>query len=372
MLVVSVMRERATRFERRRTEHLRRARTVIASCPTGLLVARPASMRRILVTGGAGFLGSHLCARLVARGDHVICVDNFYTGRPENVEDLRAHSFELIRHDVAQPDFYVEVDQIYHLACPASPQHYQRNPVRTLKTALLGTMNMLELALQTGARILFTSTSEIYGEPEVHPQREEYWGHANPIGKRSCYDEGKRAGEALMVAYAERHGVQTRIVRVFNTYGPRIYEEDGRVVSNFITQALREQPLTIYGDGSQTRSLCYQSDLVDGLVRMMDHATDPGPVNLGNPREMTVREIADLVLAQTGSRSPIVRRPLPSDDPTRRRPDITKATRILGWEPRVRAEEGIAKTIEYYRSRLPSVRGNGHSQVRSIAIGRDA
>jgi UDP-glucuronate decarboxylase len=274
------------------------------------------------------------------------------------IEGERSRSFELVRHDVVDR-YYAEVDQIYHLACPASPVHYQHNPVRTLKTAVIGTMNMLELAQQTGARILISSTSEIYGEPEVHPQREDYWGHANPIGVRSCYDEGKRCGEALAVAYAKQHGVQSRIVRIFNTYGPRMHEDDGRVVSNFITQALRERPLTIYGDGSQTRSLCFQSDLVDGLLAMMSLDRDPGPVNLGNPTEMTVREIADLVLALTGSSSPLEFRPLPKDDPTRRRPDITRARRVLGWEPRVTPEVGIAETIEYYRARLPRT-ANGH------------
>ena len=319
-------------------------------------------MRRTLVTGGAGFLGSHLCTRLLEEGHHVICLDNFYTGHPDNVRDLvegpSARHFELVRHDVVEP-YYAEVDEIYHLACPASPVHYQRNPVRTLKTAVIGTMNVLELAKETGARLLLTSTSEIYGEPEVHPQREDYWGHVNSVGKRSCYDEGKRCGEALAVAYGEHHGVDVRVVRIFNTYGPRMHEEDGRVVSNFINQALRDQPLTVYGDGSQTRSLCYQSDLVDGLVRMMATASDPGPINLGNPEEMTVREIADLVLELTGSSSPIEHRPLPSDDPTRRRPDISKARKVLGWEPRVAASEGLRETIAYYRGRLPARRGNG-------------
>ena len=325
---------------------------------------------RCLVTGGAGFLGSHLCTRLVEEGHYVIALDNFYTGRPENVRHLAegpyARAFELVRHDVVDR-YYAEVDRIYHLACPASPPHYQRNPVRTIKTAVLGTMNMLELAQQTGARVLLSSTSEIYGEPEVHPQREDYWGHANPIGKRSCYDEGKRCGEALGVAYAMHHGVEVRIVRIFNTYGPRMHEEDGRVVSNFINQALRERPLTIYGDGSQTRSLCYQSDLVEGLLLMMDLATDPGPVNLGNPDEMTVLAIAELVQELVGSRSPIEHRPLPSDDPTRRRPDIAKAKLVLGWEPRVTPRDGLLETIEYYRSRLPTRTGNGHHTPRAAA-----
>jgi UDP-glucuronate decarboxylase len=320
-------------------------------------------MRRILVTGGAGFLGSHLCERLLDEGHHVICLDNFYTGHAENVAHLiegpHARRFELVRHDVVD-HYYVEVDQIYHLACPASPPHYQRNPVRTLKTSILGTMNMLELAQQTGARVLITSTSEIYGEPEIHPQREDYWGHVNPIGKRSCYDEGKRCGEAMAVAYAQQHRVNVRVVRIFNTYGPRMNEYDGRVISNFITQALREQPITIYGDGSQTRSLCYQSDLINGLLAMMDSASDPGPVNLGTQQELSVREIADTILQLTKSSSKIEHHPLPSDDPTRRRPDISKARRVLGWQPRVTLAEGLAETIEYYRSRLPSRRFNGH------------
>lgn len=301
----------------------------------------------------------------------MICLDNFYTGHPENVAHLiagaHARSFELVRHDVVDR-FYAEVDEIYHLACPASPVHYQHDGVRTLKTAVIGTMNVLDLAQQTGARILIASTSEVYGEPDVHPQREDYWGHANPVGKRSCYDEGKRCGEALAVAYAAQHQVAIRIVRIFNTYGPRMHEEDGRVVSNFISQALTGKPLTIYGDGSQTRSLCYQSDLIDGLVAMMNLGVDPGPINLGNPEEMTVRAIAELILERTGSRSPIVHRPLPADDPTRRRPDISKAKRILRWEPRVTAAEGLATTIEYYRSRLPMHRENGHRAPRAAAL----
>ena len=313
-------------------------------------------MRRILVSGGAGFLGSHLCERLVEDGHHVICLDNFYTGHPDNVAAIaqgpHAQRFELVRHDVVEP-FYAEVDEIFHLACPASPVHYQRNPVRTIKTAVLGTMNLLELALQTGARMLITSTSEVYGEPEQHPQREEYRGHVSTTGPRACYDEGKRCGEALATAFATQHNVATRIVRIFNTYGPRMHELDGRVVSNFINQALRDEPLTVYGDGSQTRSLCYQSDLIEGLVAMMALATDPGPVNLGSPTELTVLAIAKLVLELTGSHSAIEHHPLPKDDPTRRRPDITKAQRVLGWQPRVAPAEGLAATIEYYRSRLP-------------------
>jgi UDP-glucuronate decarboxylase len=328
-------------------------------------------MRRVLITGGAGFLGSHLCARLVENGDHVICLDNFYTGNPENVAQLRtgpyANRFELVRHDVVDR-YYAEVDEIYHLACPASPPHYQRNPVRTLKTAVMGTMNVLELAQATGARVLIASTSEIYGEPEIHPQREDYWGHVNSIGKRACYDEGKRCGEALGAAFAEQHRVETRIPRIFNTYGPRMREDDGRVISNFVTQALRGEPLTIYGDGSQTRSLCFYSDLIDGLIRLMAHPSDPGPVNLGNPEELTVREIAELVRDLSGSASTIDYRPLPSDDPTRRRPDISKARRVLGWEPRVAAVDGIARTIEYFRGRIPARSTNGRSTARHAAV----
>jgi UDP-glucuronate decarboxylase len=328
-------------------------------------------MRRALITGGAGFLGSHLCARLVDAGYHVLCLDNFYTGHADNVAELRtgphAHRFELIRHDVVDP-YYAEVDEIYHLACPASPPHYQRNPVRTLKTAVMGTMNVLELAQATGARVLIASTSEIYGEPELHPQREDYWGHVNPIGKRACYDEGKRCGEALAVAYAQQHGVDIRVPRIFNTYGPRMHEEDGRVISNFITQALRGEPLTIYGDGSQTRSLCFYADLIDGLMRLMERTRDPGPVNLGNPEELTILQIAELVRELTGSSSPLEVRPLPSDDPTRRRPDITKARRVLGWEPRVSAAEGIARTVEHFRAVLRVRSSNGHAALeRAVA-----
>jgi UDP-glucuronate decarboxylase len=319
-------------------------------------------MRRTLVTGGAGFLGSHLCSRLLDAGHEVVCLDNFFTGRRENLDHLTggdvARRLDIVRHDVVEP-WYGEVDEIYHLACPASPVHYQRNPVRTLQTAVLGTMNMLELAQRTGARVLLSSTSEIYGEPEVHPQPETYWGHVNPIGPRSCYDEGKRCGEALAVAYAAQHGVEVRIARIFNTYGPRMHEEDGRVISNFATQALRGEPLTVYGDGSQTRSLCYVDDLVAGLMALMHAPDDPGPVNLGNPQELTVRAIAELVRELTGSSSPIETRPLPTDDPTRRRPDIDKARRVLGWEPRVAPRDGLAATIAYYRTRLPARNGNG-------------
>jgi UDP-glucuronate decarboxylase len=322
-------------------------------------------MQQILVTGGAGFLGSHLCTRLVDEGHRVICLDNFHTGRRENVAHLIADGpcdrFELVRHDIVER-YYAEVDAIYHLACPASPVHYQRNPVRTLKTAVLGTINVLELAHQTGARVVISSTSEVYGEPELHPQPEEYWGHVNPIGKRACYDEGKRCGESLAIAYGLQHDVDVRIARIFNTYGPRMHEDDGRVISNFVVQALRGDPLTIYGDGSQTRSFCYQSDLVEGLLALMAVPTDPGPVNLGNPEEMTVRALAEMILALTGSASPIEYHPLPSDDPTRRRPDIEKARRLLGWAPTVPAADGIRETIAYFMARLPARRGNGHRE----------
>jgi UDP-glucuronate decarboxylase len=327
-------------------------------------------MNRVLITGGAGFLGSHLCAKLMDDGAHVICLDNFFTGHPENVAQLRtgpqSHRFELVRHDVVDR-YYAEVDEIYHLACPASPPHYQRNPVRTLKTAVVGTMNVLELAQATGARVLIASTSEVYGEPEVHPQREDYWGHVNSIGKRACYDEGKRCGEALATAYAAQHGVQIRLARIFNTYGPRMHEHDGRVISNFVIQALNGEPLTIYGDGSQTRSLCFYTDLIDGLIRLMALPSDPGPVNLGNPEELTVLRIAQLVRELTGSASPIVHRPLPPDDPTRRRPDISKARRLLGWAPRMSAVEGITRTIEYFRERIPQRTGNGRPSTSYAA-----
>jgi UDP-glucuronate decarboxylase len=328
-------------------------------------------MRRVLITGGAGFLGSHLCARLLDEGHHVICLDNFDTGHPGNIAQLgtgaHAHRFELVWHDVVDR-YQAEVDEIYHLACPASPPHYQRNPVRTLTTAVVGTMNILELAQATGARVLIASTSEIYGEPQLHPQREDYWGHVNPIGKRACYDEGKRCGEAFAAAYADQHGVETRVARIFNTYGPRMHQDDGRVISNFVTQALRDEPLTIYGDGSQTRSLCFYADLIEGLVRLMAHPRDPGPVNLGNPEELSVRQIAELVRELAGSASPIDYRPLPPDDPTRRRPDIAKARRVLDWAPRVSAAEGIARTIEYFRTILPVRASSGCARNDRVAV----
>jgi UDP-glucuronate decarboxylase len=307
-------------------------------------------VRRVLVTGGAGFIGSHLCDRLLAAGHEVLCVDNFYSSTRANVEHLLGHPrFELIRHDVTFP-LYVEVDDIYHLACPASPVHYQRDPVQTTKTAVHGSINMLGLAKRTKARILLTSTSEVYGDPEVHPQREDYWGHVNPIGPRACYDEGKRAAETLFFDYWRQHDLQIKVTRLFNTYGPRMHPHDGRVVSNFVLSALRGEPLTLYGDGSQTRSFCYVDDLVDALLLMMDTPAEvTGPVNLGNPGEFTIRELAELVAELTDSGSEITYLPLPTDDPVRRRPDITRATELLGWTPTIPLREGLGRTIAYFR-----------------------
>ncbi|MCB0322831.1 MAG: SDR family oxidoreductase [Bdellovibrionales bacterium] len=311
-------------------------------------------MKRVLVTGGAGFIGSHLCERLLEAGHEVTCVDNFFTGRRANVRRLRDNaSFELLRHDVTEP-LLLEVDQIYHLACPASPVHYQYNPVKTIKTSVLGTIHMLGLAKRVRARVLLASTSEVYGNPLEHPQRESYWGNVNPIGIRSCYDEGKRVAETLMMDYHRQNGVQARIVRIFNTYGPRMLFDDGRVVSNFIVQALQGNPLTIYGDGSQTRSFCYVDDLVRGLMAMMNCDGFVGPVNLGNPHEMTVLELAEEIRELVGSRSEIVHKPLPQDDPTRRQPDITLAREKLGWEPTVGFREGLTKTIAEFRERMAS------------------
>jgi UDP-glucuronate decarboxylase len=309
-------------------------------------------MKRILITGGAGFIGSHLSERLIEQGHEVICLDNFFTGTRENVAGLLTHPrFELHRHDVQQP-LTMEVDQIYHLACPASPVHYQRNPVRTIRTSVEGTLNLLDVARECGARMMISSTSEVYGDPAVHPQREDYWGNVNPIGPRACYDEGKRCAEALAVAYASQYGTQVRIARIFNTYGPRLHQADGRVVSNFIVQALRNEPITIYGDGKQTRSFCFVSDLVEGFLRLMasEHGVDP--VNLGNPHECTMIELAEAIVSLTGSRSRIENRPLPKDDPTRRRPDITRAKTLLQWEPKVALEQGLKQTIEYFMGRL--------------------
>jgi len=315
--------------------------------------------RRILVTGGAGFLGSHLCERLLAQGHDVLCVDNFFTGARRNVEHLLGNPhFELMRHDVTLP-LYVEVDRIYNLACPASPVHYQRDPVQTTKTSVLGAVHMLELARRAGARILQASTSEVYGDPEVHPQPESYWGRVNPIGVRSCYDEGKRCAETLFFDFHRKHGVDIRVARIFNTYGPRMHPRDGRVVSNFIVQALRGDPITIYGEGLQTRSFCFVDDLIEGLGRFMEaDPAGPGPVNLGNPEEFTVRDLAQMVVELTGSSSKLAFEPLPSDDPRQRRPDVSAARHLFGWEPSVRLEEGLRETIQYF-DRLLSAAPSG-------------
>jgi len=308
--------------------------------------------KRIVVSGGAGFLGSHLCEKLLGLGHEVICLDNFFTSARRNVEQLLDNQrFELVRHDITEP-ITIECDEIYHLACPASPVHYQRNPVRTIRTAVQGTSNMLDMAREVHARIMIASTSEVYGDPLEHPQREAYWGHVNPIGPRSCYDEGKRCGESLTVAYARHYGVQTRIVRIFNTYGPRMHENDGRVVSNFVLQALRNEPITIYGQGQQTRSFCYVTDLIEGFVRLLATPEDPGPVNVGNPSERTIRELAELTIKMTNSKSELNFLPLPVDDPTRRCPDITRAKQLLDWQPRVNIEEGLTHTIRYFREYL--------------------
>ena len=307
---------------------------------------------RILVTGGAGFLGSHLCERLLKEGHEVVCLDNFFTGRRRNIHSYLANpDFELVRHDVVEP-ILLEVDRIYHLACPASPVHYQYNPVKTIKTNVLGTHNMLGLAKRTRARFLLASTSEVYGDPKVHPQTEDYWGNVNPIGFRSCYDEGKRVAETFTMDYHRQNRVDVRIVRIFNTYGPRMLADDGRVVSNFIVQALKGDDITVYGDGSQTRSFCYVDDLVDGLARMMENDGFMGPVNLGNPREFTILELAKKIIAMTGSRSKIVLKPLPSDDPTQRQPDIALAKQKLGWQPKVDVDNGFNVTIDYFRKEL--------------------
>lgn len=307
-------------------------------------------MARVLVTGGAGFLGSHLCDRLIAEGDDVICVDNLFTGSKDNIRHLLANPyFEFIRHDVTEP-IYVEVDQIYNLACPASPPHYQYNPIKTAKTSVYGAMNMLGLAKRTKARILQASTSEVYGDPEVHPQPESYRGCVNPIGIRSCYDEGKRMAETLFFDYHRQNGVDIRVMRIFNTYGPRMNANDGRVVSNFIVQALRNEDITIYGDGKQTRSFCYVDDLIEGMYRLMNTEDFTGPVNVGNPGEFTMLELAEKVIKLTHSSSKIVYRPLPSDDPMQRRPLIDLAREKLQWEPQIALEEGLLKTIDYFRA----------------------
>ncbi len=312
---------------------------------------RYGDLKKILVTGGAGFLGSHLCERLVAQGHEVLCLDNFFTGTRRNVEHLVPHrNFELIRHDVTVP-LFVEIDEIYNLACPASPIHYQFDPVQTTKTSVIGAINMLGLAKRTKARILQASTSEVYGDPEVHPQDEAYWGRVNPIGFRSCYDEGKRCAETLFFDYHRQHDVDIKIVRIFNTYGPRMHPNDGRVVSNLVLQALRHEDITLYGDGQQTRSFCYVDDLVEAMMRMMNTGRDVrGPINIGNPGEFTIRQLAELIVSLTGSRSKLVHRPLPPDDPRQRKPDIALAGEILGWKPSVTLREGLEKTIAYFRT----------------------
>ena len=310
--------------------------------------------KRVLVTGGAGFLGSHLCDRLLADGCDVLCVDNFFTGAKDNIAHLLGNPyFELIRHDVTIP-LYVEVDEIFNLACPASPIHYQRDPVQTTKTSVHGAINMLGLAKRVGAKIFQASTSEVYGDPEVHPQTEDYRGSVNPIGPRACYDEGKRCAETLFFDYWRQHGMRIKVARIFNTYGPRMHPNDGRVVSNFIVQALEGQPITLYGDGSQTRSFCFVDDLIEGFIRLMASPDDvTGPINLGNPREMTVRELAEMVVAMVGgAKTEIVYHPLPADDPLQRQPNITLAKDKLGWEPRITLEQGLERTIAYFRERM--------------------
>lgn len=307
--------------------------------------------KRILVTGGAGFLGSHLCERLLNEGNEVICLDNFFTGNKRNVIHLTDNPyFEMIRHDVTMP-FFIEVDEIYNLACPASPVHYQYNAIKTIKTSVMGAINMLGLAKRINAKVLQASTSEVYGDPEIHPQTEDYWGHVNPIGLRSCYDEGKRCAESLFFNYHRQNNVRIKVMRIFNTYGPRMDPNDGRVISNFIVQALNNQDITIYGDGSQTRSFCYMDDLLEGMIRLM--GTDDsftGPVNIGNPGEFTILELAEKVIQLTGSKSKIINQPLPADDPMQRQPDISIAKKELKWEPKIPLEEGLAKTIEYFKS----------------------
>jgi UDP-glucuronate decarboxylase len=310
-------------------------------------------MKKILVTGGAGFLGSHLCDALIQKGHDVLCVDNFFTGNKDNVSHLSSNpKFELLRHDVTFP-LYVEVDQIYNLACPASPIHYQYDPVQTTKTSVHGAINMLGLAKRTGARILQASTSEVYGDPEVHPQTEDYWGRVNPIGIRSCYDEGKRCAETLFFDYWRQHQLEIKVMRIFNTFGPRMYPNDGRVVSNFIVQALRNEPITIYGDGSQSRSFCYVDDLIKGMVKLMESdRAITGPINIGNPNEFKIIELAELVLNLTGSQSKITFKPLPQDDPKQRQPDISLAKAKLDWEPKVKLEDGLRETIIYFKKVL--------------------
>jgi UDP-glucuronate decarboxylase len=305
--------------------------------------------KRILVTGGAGFLGSHLIERLLNEGNEVVAIDNYFTGQKRNLVHLLDHPyFELVRHDVTMP-YYVEVDEIYNLACPASPIHYQYNPIKTMKTSVMGAVNMLGLAKRIKAKILQASTSEVYGDPEEHPQKETYWGHVNPIGERACYDEGKRAAETLFINYHQQNGVRIKIIRIFNTYGPRMHPNDGRVVSNFIVQALQNKDITIYGDGSQTRSFCYVDDLIEGMMRMMETPEAViGPINMGNPNEFTIKQLAEKVIELTGSRSTLIYQKLPSDDPMQRKPDISLAKQTLNWEPRINIDEGLVKTIEYF------------------------
>ena len=317
-------------------------------------------MKRVMVTGGAGFLGSHLCERLLESGNEVLCVDNFFTGSKRNIAHLMANPyFELIRHDVTFP-LYVEVDEIFNLACPASPVHYQFDPVQTTKTSVHGAINMLGLAKRTKARIFQASTSEVYGDPEVHPQPESYWGKVNPIGIRSCYDEGKRCAETLFFDYHRQHDLQIKVARIFNTYGPRMHPNDGRVVSNFIVQALRGDDITIYGEGQQTRSFCYVDDLVEGFLRLMNTGDDvTGPMNLGNPGEFTIRQLAERVLELVGSSSKLIFQPLPQDDPQQRQPDITQARAVLGWEPKVMLDEGLQKTIAYFDALLSEDKAKG-------------
>src|ERR1041385_1231731 len=307
--------------------------------------------KRILVTGGAGFLGSHLCERLVREGNEVICLDDLFTGSRRNIDSLLDnHAFELVRHDVCQP-MHIDCEEIYHLACPASPIHCQRNPVRTIRTCVQGTLNVLDLAREVRARVMIASTSEIYGDPLTHPQVESYWGNVNPIGPRACYDEGKRCAEALAASYAQQYAVQVRIARIFNTYGPRMLPNDGRVVSNFVVQCLQDQPITLYGDGKQTRSFCYVADLIDGFLRLRGAELDV-PCNLGNPNEATIAQLAERIRELTGSKSIITYQPLPQDDPTRRKPDITRAMEKLGWKPTVHLDDGLKRTIEYFQTRF--------------------
>ena len=314
------------------------------------------SGKSILITGGAGFLGSHLCDKLINQGHDVICVDNFFTGNKQNIRHLIGHPrFELMRHDVTFP-LYVEIDEIYNLACPASPIHYQHDPVQTTKTSVHGAINMLGLAKRVGAKIMQASTSEVYGNPAVHPQKEDYWGHVNPIGPRSCYDEGKRCAETLFFDYHRQHKLQIKVARIFNTYGPNMHPNDGRVVSNFIVQALKGEPITIYGDGSQTRSFCYVDDLIEGFVRLMDSPDDvTGPINLGNPVEFTIKELAEQVITKTGAKSKLTFKPLPTDDPQQRQPDISFAKQKLDWHPNVALSDGLDKTIEYFDGLLKQI-----------------